>query len=280
MKGRTAAGVAALVLAACASGPPPDEGGRVRHASIDIEGTPFDATWYLPARSDASALLLLQPGFTRHCGHLRGSSRRLMAAGLTVLCVDAPMAGGNPLLAAALARRLTSDLRTPDGQPVPTILIVAGHSAGARFALRVGAELLAQAPQRLAGALLFDPVATAGFDADLLAVADGGQRPLLAVLALAQGCNAQLNALPALQALAQAQRAAGRTGFIGLQLTDGSTHADVEGEDSDWIARSACGSPRADNVALLRETAARWAQAIVRGSRPDQPAAGGWRAID
>lgn len=251
-----------LALAGCASGPPPGADGRVRHGSIDIEGTAFETTWYLPAQTDAPALLLLQPGFTRQCGHLRGSSRRLMAAGLTVLCVDAPMAGGNPTLAVALARRLTSDLRTPDGQPAPARILVAGHSAGARFALRLGAELQALAPRRLAGALLFDPVASTGFDGDLQAVLDGGRRPLLALLAPGHACNAQGSAVPALMAAAQQHP------VVGLRRMEGGTHADVEGEDSDWIARSACGSPRPDTVALLRQMAAQWAQAVARGAPP------------
>ena len=167
-RGAALAGTA-LLLAACASGPTVDPTGRVQFGSLAIEGQPFDVTWYLPAQPSPSAWLLLQPGFTRHCGHLRGTSRRLMASGLTVLCIDAPMAGGAPALAAALARQLTSNMNGPTGIVLPPAVIVAGHSAGARFALRLGAELQALAPQRLAGALLFDPVATAGFEVMCLA---------------------------------------------------------------------------------------------------------------
>lgn len=254
MKRGAALAVAAVLLAACTSGPTVDPTGRVQFASLAIEGQPFDVTWYLPAQPSPAAWLLLQPGFTRHCGHLRGTSRRLMATGLTVLCIDAPMAGGAPALATALARQLTSNINGPTGSVLPPAVIVAGHSAGGRFALRLGAELQALAPQRLAGALLFDPVATAGFEADLRAVSADGTRPVLALLAPPHACNAQGNAAPALQAVPGPR----------VQRLDGGTHADVEGEDSDWIARSACGSPQPEVVARLRDAAVAWVRAVLR----------------
>lgn len=272
---------AAALLQACASlVPTSDATGSLRFSHLSVDGEPLPATWYLP-RGQAAALVLLQPGFTRRCDHLRETSRRLMAAGLMVLCVDAPMAGGNPLLADALARWLLQHAPAADGRALPATLIVAGHSAGARFAARLGAQVHRLAPQRLVGALLFDPVATAGFEADLRLLSDGGQRPVLAVLAPPHGCNAQGNARPALQALRQAALASGRSGFVGVDLVDGGTHADVEGEDSDWIARSACGTPQPVNVVLLRGLAVQWALDLARGATPQPPAAApGWRAID
>ena len=69
-------------------------------------------------------------------------------------------------------------------------IIVGGHSAGARFAVRLGERLAALAPQRLAGALLFDPVATPGFEAQL----------------------------PALRRVRQDALDAGHEGFVGVQL--------------------------------------------------------------
>jgi dienelactone hydrolase len=276
----------ALALGGCASVPPatvpatvPDAAAAIVAAPIEIEGQAYAAHWYLPA-GEASALIVLQHGFTRRCSHLRETTRRLMAGGLMALCLDAPMAGGNPGLAGLLARRLADALVAPDGRALPAPIIVGGHSAGAAFAARLGAQLDALAPQRLAGALLFDPVATAGFEAALRRISDAGRRPVLALFANAQGCNAQLSAAPALRRVRQDALEAGREGFVGVQLTDASSHADVEGEDTDWIAVAVCGAPLPANVALVRALAVQWAQDIARGVPPSLAAGSGWRLIE
>ena len=117
--------------------------------------------------------------------------------------------------------------------------------------------------------MLFDPVAAAGFGADLASLSAGGQRPVLAITANAAGCNAQHNAYPALRQLRHDALAGGRSGFIGLQLTQGSTHVDVEGDDTSALAVAACsqGRPQPANVQVLRELAANWAQDMALGWR-------------
>lgn len=240
-------------------------------------------------------LLVLQHGFSRRCSHLRETSTQLMATGLTVLCLDAPMAGGNPVLAAslgdALARALADPaspalpggLAVPGGRPLPQRLVVGGHSAGARFAVALGDRLLDLAPGHLAGLLMFDPVATAGFGAQLSRIAYSGRRPVLAVFAPAHGCNARLNAWPDLLRVRQEALTDGRDGFVGVLLTGGATHADVEGEDSDWLAAAACGRPLPENVARVRAVALAWAAALVRGEVPTVstlPPDDGWRVIE
>jgi len=259
-----------LLLAACASlAPEPvaDPAGALVPATMAFEGTPTAAQWYLPA-GDASALLVLEHGFSRSCGHLRGSSRSLMAAGLMVLCIDAPMAGGNPALAGALARQLALARAAPDGRTLPRHIIVAGHSAGAAFAAALGARLDELAPDRLAGALLFDPVATPGFEDQLRAISASGRRPVLAVLAPPHRCNAMSSALPALHRVHDEARAALRDGFVGVRFAVGATHADIEGEDTDWLAALACGRPQAAQTARLRELAVGWARELARGRQP------------
>lgn len=182
------------------------------------------------------------------------------------------MAGGNPTLSDILARRLAAARVAPDGRALPHRIIVGGHSAGAAFATALGARLDELAPDRLAGAMLFDPVATADFESQLRAVSAAGRRPVLAVLAPPHRCNAQSNALPALQRLHAEAQAAQRDAFVGLRFAVGATHADIEGEDSDWIAALACGSPQATQTARLRGLAAAWASDLARGRQPPSPA--------
>ena len=272
-------------LGGCASVTPLDEaagGGRIVRAPVVLAGSEVQATWYMP-KAQASALVLLQHGFSRRCDNLRETSRQLMQASLMVLCLDASMAGGNDALAVSLADALADEGLKPPVGAVPRRLIVGGHSAGARFAVSVGARLDAAVPQRLAGALLFDPVATAGFEEQLLRISDAGRRPVLALLAAAHGCNAQGNALPALRQVRQAARGADRDVFVGVMLGADATHTDVEGEDSDWIGTTACGVPTTANVARLRQVAVAWAEAVAAGvpPRPPEPQPGqGWHVIE
>jgi hypothetical protein len=271
-----------LSLIGCASVAPVrtlDATGTIAVAPMEIDAVAYTAHWYLPA-GDALALLVLEHGFARRCDHLRETMRQLMAGGLMVLCVDASMAGGNPLLAGALADRLAGDLKAPGGLALPARSIVGGHSAGAAFAVLLGARLGALAPQRLAGALLFDPVATPGFEPALRAVSYAGRRPVLAVLAQAHACNANLNAAPALRRARLDAQSAGREGFVGVQLGEGSTHVDAEGEDSDWVAVAACGQPLPANAALLRRLAVQWAQDIARGVAPSAEVGPGRHPIE
>jgi pimeloyl-ACP methyl ester carboxylesterase len=272
----------ALGISACASVPAVRlgvAGGSILGASLEADGSRYGVTWYLP-EGEASALIVLEHGFARGCRNLRETTRRLVAGGLMALCVDAPMAGGNPALADALARQLNAGLKLPDGGALPEKIIVAGHSAGASFAARLGAQLLALAPGRVAGALIFDPVATPGFAADLGLISEAGRRPVLALMAAAHACNAQLNAAEALRAVRKRAIGAGRDGFIGVQFDSGSIHADVEGEDSDWLARAACGKPLPANVSLLRELAVQWAQDLARGADPAALLRVGWGLIE
>lgn len=269
------------LLGGCAAVPPIDTAerdGRIVSAPLPLAGAERVATWYLPSR-EPRALVLLQHGFSRQCANLRETSRRLMRASLMVLCVDAPMAAGNPPLAEALAQGLATGAVSPPQHVLPATVIVGGHSAGAAFAVGVGARLDSLVPQRLAGALLFDPVATRGFAAQLLRVSDAGRRPVLALLAAPHGCNAQANALPALREARQAALAAGRSGFVGVQFGADGTHVDVEGEDGDWIGRSACGVPNPANAEALRDLAVQWAVAMAAGRAPEPLPGQGWHAI-
>ena len=286
--------------------------------SIALEAQPRAAHWYLPP-AEAPALVVLQHGFTRGCANLRETTRRLMVEGLMALCVDVPMAGGNPALAEALARHLAGVQFAPDGRAVPRQVVVAGHSAGAVFALALGARLEALAPGRLRGALLIDPVAPpapaapaapaaspeagvaaasstssasgalgasavsapsagpAPFEAALLAVSAEGRRPVLALLAPPHRCNAGANALPALRRAGQAAREAGPSAFVVVQLAEGATHADIEGENTDALAEWACGAVQPARTAELRASIVAWLRGVAAPARADRkrPAARG-----
>jgi hypothetical protein len=274
----------------------------------------FETEWHLPfsprssgkglvaASAEPTAWLLLQHGFARRCANLRHLAATLARdAGVATLCLNAEMARGNAALAQALAQWLASDdARAPDGRPAPRRLIVGGHSAGGAFAAQVGAALAEQAPDRLAGALLFDPVGGAAMGRALMAVAAEGRRPVLALMAPASRCNAgQLgaSALRSVQAALasesppsaptsaspQSEQAPGATAapFVGLVFTAG-THVDAEGPDTGAVAVRACGEgwPQPAVVRAMGALAAAWAQDMAQAPArvPDAGASASERA--
>ena len=261
-------------LAACAGvgaaspGPAPEASSTVVSATLNIGGTNYAVDWFLPG-GPAAALVTVQHGFSRQCTNVRGTGLRLADRGLMGLCVNASMAGGNPALAEALAVTLLSGITAPGGRVLPDRIVVGGHSAGGHFASRLGWKLDTLAPNRLAGAVLFDPVAAdASFGSNLSAVSASGTRAVLAVTANPGGCNANNNAYPALRQVRQDAQAAGRDGFVGLQLTDRSTHVDVEGRDTNTLGVVACGQgrPRSANTDALRTLAGQWALDAANGT--------------
>ncbi len=269
----------ALALLAAADARPAQSphAGAVVNASLNIGGKDYNVDWYLP-EGPAAALITVQHGFSRNCGHVRGTATRLMERGLMALCVNASMAGGNPALAEALAAKLLSGITAPGGRALPERIVVGGHSAGGHFASRLGWQLNASAPQRLAGAVLFDPVAAGGsFTTNLMAISATGLRPVLVISANPSGCNANNNAYPALRQLRQDAIGAGRDGFVGLQLTDRSTHVDAEGRDTNALGVVACGQgrPQPSNTETLRTLAVQWALDQASGLRSESFYPGG-----
>ncbi|NHK98746.1 MULTISPECIES: alpha/beta hydrolase family protein [Rubrivivax] len=254
-------------LTGCASVPGPSTGGITWSPALELGGRTYAAEWVLPA-GEPQALLVLQHGFSRSCANLRETMRRIARQGLATLCVNADMAYGNPALADTMAAALLSGLVLPDGRPLPQRIVVGGHSAGAAFAARLGWRLDASAPARLAGALLLDPVPVPGFADQLRAVSHAGQRPVLSIAAAPDGCNAEQRATPVLRELHDEAARAGHDSVIAFDMGPGSTHVDAEGEDSDWLGRTVCGTPSAAKVEQLRAVAAGWAADLAAGRVP------------
>jgi hypothetical protein len=294
--------MASLLLAGCASPPPASlaDGPAVRIdfqrvvRPVDLGGQTVQAEWHLPAVGDGPArgLVTLQHGFMRECRHLRSLAVALAQARLATLCVNASVAGGNAELARSLAEGLAAGrvyvgagagvgaVGAAGGAPGPRVdgtasgwppaeapVVVAGFSAGAHFAVVLGARLAELAPSRVAGAVLLDPVAGRGFELLLRQLSAGGQRPVLSLAAKSDGCNARHNAHPALRRMAEAAQAAGRGSFAGVVFGERSTHMDAEGEDTDWLAFLACGRrwPDPQVVSALRGLAVAWAADLSAG---------------
>jgi hypothetical protein len=255
--------------------------GRMFETELTVGDSTYVAEWHLPD-GDARALVTVQHGFARTCANVRGTAQRLMEdQGVATLCLNAPMVMGNPPLAEALAGVIVAGLFMPDERPVPERIVVGGHSAGAHFASRLGWSLAEQAPSRLGGAVLFDPVAgDASFDDNLSAIGARGTRPVLAITATAHPCNADHNAYNGLRRVMVEALEVGRDGFVGLELTERSTHIDAEGRDTDLLAVLSCGGrPRRGNVDALRMLSGAWALDAALDARRAEYYPGG-RVVD
>lgn len=239
------------------------------NSPITVGGTTYDADWYLP-NGTASALMLVEHGFSRSCANLRGTSKAIAEQGVMVFCVDEDMTAGNPGLATIVGDALADrTVVPPNGRPLPVKYIVGGHSAGGQFAALVGQQLTTRAYPDLKGAIMFDPVAAEGFSAAVSAISAGGTRPVLSVAARPSVINLFNNSFGALNDLPN--------GFVGIQLvwtsyflgmpTGGSCHIDSEGENTDaiGIAGALC-SPNATQTARLRDFAKTWAKDLATGS--------------
>lgn len=243
---------------------------RCVNTALVVGGTSYNVDWYLP-NGTASGLMLLQHGFSRGCGNLRGTSKAVAEKGVMVLCLNADMSGGNAALGNALGDLLASRALTPPaGKALPTAYVVGGHSAGGHFASVVGARLAANGYAGLKGAVLFDAVAADGFSANLAAISAGGARPVLQVAARPSVINLTNNSFGALKALPNT--------FVGVQLVwsgfflgvpyGGSCHTDVEGENGDVIGNTAalC-TPSSTQVARLRDLGSTWARDVATGTK-------------
>jgi pimeloyl-ACP methyl ester carboxylesterase len=239
------------------------------NSQLTIAGTSYSVDWYQP-NGTASGLMLLEHGFSRNCGHLRGTSKAIAEKGVMVLCINADMTGGNATLGNQLGDLLNSRAITPPkSKPLPVNYIVGGHSAGGQFASTVGARLHALGYANLKGAVLFDAVASDGFSANLAAIANGGARPVLEVAARPSITNLSNNGFGALIALPNP--------YVGIQLVwtgysifgpyGGSCHTDVEGENTNFIGTAgALCSPNSTQTARLRDFGSNWARDLATGT--------------
>ncbi|HEX5360335.1 MAG TPA: hypothetical protein VFW49_04495 [Fluviicoccus sp.] len=256
--------------------------GKVINAQLAIGGTSYSVDWYLPAATP-TALMAYQHGFSRGCGNHRNSALNIMRKNIMVLCVNASMSGGNPTLAGQFAELIASrNLSAPEGRQVPVGVIVGGHSAGGHFATELGRRLVELGYPTLKGAILFDPVAASGFTNNLMAISMSGSRPVLAVTANSNICNSFNNAYGALRQIQQFAVSAGKSGYVGVQLTSSSTHVDSEGDNTDLIGYGACLSlpPKAANTQALRNLSAAWAKDLATGSHDNAVYPGGLYVID
>lgn len=241
-----------------------DATGKVLNTQTTVAGTSWNADWYLPDATPIG-LMTVQHGFSRGCGNLRDVSINLMHQGIMVMCLNAPMSGGNPSLGQALGDLIADGkLLPPDNRPLPTKFVVGGHSAGGHFASVVGKRLADRGAAGFKGAVLFDPVAASGFTDNLIGISAGGTRGVFALTSNSNLCNQFNNAHGALRTISNP--------FTGVQLTRKSTHVDSEGYNTDFLGYSAClqASPNGTNIQIVKDMSGVWAADLLNGTRnPD-----------
>ena len=171
-------------------------------------------------QSSARPLIILAHGFLRDQRNMRGLALALAQAGYRVATLnsrhDSPVSGGhakNSRDMVALARHLRAGR-----------VIYAGFSAGALAAL-----LAADSDPTAVGVLTLDLVDSQGLG---LSAARGLELPVVALAGAPSNCNANNNAAPVYQAMAQVQ----------LTPIPEASHCDFE-SPSDWLCRTLCQVP-------------------------------------
>ncbi|WMS89119.1 PKD domain-containing protein [Pleionea litopenaei] len=229
--------------------------------SINLAGN-RQATWYIPD-GQADTWVILQHGFQRNKSNMDHFATTLMNNGFLVLTLNTSVTGGNPSLASDMADAVIDSMPLPpNNYPLPSQLILSGHSAGALFVTHLGARLMERGDQQLVGAILLDPVdANDGMGDAMQAMVNAG-RPVYSILANASSCNSSNNAVGPLNDLTSA--------FVGIKLTNNSKHTDAEGDSTGGIITWLCGSPKDYNVVYLQDFALNWALDMSAGTiNPD-----------
>ncbi|MEE4251057.1 MAG: pre-peptidase C-terminal domain-containing protein [Alcanivoracaceae bacterium] len=232
--------------------------GTVINDSVSFNGEIYNGDWYLP-NGPAIGAVYLQHGFTRGGGNYRDLGVALMNQGMLVLSINAPMSGGAGDLAVRVADVLASNPPSPpDGRPFPSSLVLSGHSAGGLHVSLI-AERLVQTGNaaNLRGLVLLDPVNAFGPFGRVMDVLAPTSIPVQAVTANGSLCNTFNDTQGALRNLPRQ--------FVGIKLTDRSTHVDSEGNNTDILAQIACGFPVERNIVALRDFAVAWAKDMLDG---------------
>ncbi|MDF1821444.1 MAG: pre-peptidase C-terminal domain-containing protein [Alcanivoracaceae bacterium] len=234
--------------------------GVVINDSVSFNGDVYNGDWYLP-NGTAVGAVYLQHGFTRGGGNYRDLAVAMMNQGMMVLSINAPMSGGNADLANRVADVLANNPPvSPDGRVFPAgNLVLSGHSAGGLHVSLVAERMVNSGNgARIAGLVLFDPVNAFGpFGRAMDALAPTGI-PVRAVTANGSLCNTFNDTQGDLRGLPRQ--------YVGIKLTDRSTHVDSEGNNSDIVAKIACGFPREQNILALRDFGVAWAGDMLTGS--------------
>ncbi|TDC70238.1 alpha/beta hydrolase [Actinomadura sp. GC306] len=292
---RTLAAAGAAALALTALGPVAPAQAAVTRVQTTVEircaftTLNQNADWYFPSGSP-QGLVWLQHGFARSNGNVADLASKYATAGYLVFAPSLPSAnlfgctlqniGNNTDFLGNVADlfakmgdpndklgRSFTKAKTQAGRPgltLPGSLVLSGHSAGGEAVSYVAGRLRTDSAAgwaRVRGLVLLDPVKSflgSNLDTGLRAV-DGTGRMVRTISAPDGTCNNSGSGTDAVQARMHAP-------FVGVRLTGGA-HTDAEGASTDTVGTIACGTPKAENIAVLQTFAVAWATDAFRGTQ-------------
>ncbi|GAA0595531.1 alpha/beta hydrolase [Actinomadura livida] len=292
---RTLAAASAATLALTALGPLAPAHAAVSRVQTTVEircaftTLNQSADWYFPSGSP-QGLVWLQHGFARANDHVADLASRYAAAGYLVFAPTLPSAnlfgctlqniGNNTAFLGNVADlfakmgdpsdklgRSFARAKAEAGRPglaLPGSLVFSGHSAGGEAVSYVAGRLRTDSAAgwaRLRGLVLLDPVKS--FLGDNLGTGlravDGTGRMVRTISAPDGTCNNGGSGTDAVQAGVHAP-------FVGVRLPGGA-HTDAEGASTDAVGTIACGTPKAENIAVLQTFAVAWATDAFKGTQ-------------
>ncbi len=271
------AAIVVTSLAACE----PSYGVKVADVKLAIPcsgTTSVDAKWAIPDGVVPTGFVWLQHGFARSNAAVADLQKAYSARGWIVVSPNISGFGTCSINAAVLHTGIANLLagstapgsaleasydaaRTKLGlgpADLPNSFALSGHSAGGALATVVGGTIAANpssaVSSRLKGIVLLDPVENAdnGMAANLPKLT--GKR-VYTISGGDSSCNSNSSGTKVFLPK--------RTGFAGVRLPSGC-HCDAEGATTDGTCTLLCGTPKAANVAALKQLATDWLSDILR----------------
>lgn len=241
--------------------------------------TNLSADWSIPQGTTPTGFIWLQHGFARSKSNVSDLATKYASRGWIVVtpnlaafgscnindgathtAIASLLAGstgaGSALEASYDAARTKLSLPAAN---LPANFVLSGHSAGGAAMTVVGGLVNTNASStvraRLKGVVLLDPVENSsnGMAAQLPNLKT---KPVYTISAANSACNSNTSGTSALLPA--------RTGFAGVRLPSGC-HCDAEADSTDGLCTIACGTPKAENKAVLKQLAADWASDMLNG---------------
>jgi hypothetical protein len=273
--------VGAAIVVASLTGCEPTYAVKVADVKLAIpcDGTTtVDAKWAIPEGVVPAGFVWLQHGFARSNAALADLQKAYSARGWIVVSPNIAAFGTCSINAAVLHAGIANLLagsaspgsaleasydaaRTKLGlaaADLPSAFALSGHSAGGALVTVVGGTIASNpspaVSSRLKGIVLLDPVENAdnGMAANLPKLTGKG---VLTISGGDSSCNSNSSGTKVLLPK--------RTGFAGVRLPSGC-HCDAEGATTDGTCTLLCGTPKAANVAALKQLSADWISDLLR----------------
>ncbi|MGB0894045.1 MAG: hypothetical protein ACPGUD_06515 [Parashewanella sp.] len=222
----------------------------------------MEVDWWLPDGTP-KALVYLQHRFMGSSENLMALGKDIAEHGFVVLMPTINVAFGNKILAQKVADTLNQQqFLLPHQLAIPDDWVLIGHSAGGLNVLFIADTLAKMGNKQLKEVINLDGVDLNNKMSRLISNINVANYPVNFMLSNPSMCNAHNNAVKAIK---NSSFSKGRV----VQLTNGSSHLDPEGNDDSRMMQSLCHKPSIENTHWYHQLTLAWiSEAIGEQSFP------------